>query len=78
MPALLITDIPRETKDPVWIAPVLWRYEFQNILATVIKAKQIKSEQALDNWEKVSKVLFENESEPSLSKVIGVKPIYSI
>jgi len=21
-----------EQKDPVWIVPVLWRYEFQNIL----------------------------------------------
>jgi len=31
-----------EEKDPVWIVPVLWRYEFQNILASAIKAKQIK------------------------------------
>jgi hypothetical protein len=31
-----------EEKDPVWIVPVLWRYEFQNILAAAIKAKQIK------------------------------------
>ena len=61
-----------EEKDPVWIVPVLWRYEFQNILATAIKAKQIKSEQALDIWEKVSKILIENECEPSASKVIDL------
>lgn len=35
-----------EERGPVWIVPVLWRYEFQNILATAIKAKQIKPEKA--------------------------------
>jgi predicted nucleic acid-binding protein len=67
-----------EEKDPVWIVPVLWRYEFQNILATAIKAKQIKPEQALDTWEKVLKVLIENECEPSASKVIDLIAQYGI
>jgi len=67
-----------EEKNPVWIVPVLWRYEFQNILATAIKAKQIKPEQALDIWEKVSKILVENECEPSASKVIDLVAQYGI
>jgi len=67
-----------EEKDPVWIVPVLWRYEFQNILASAIKAKQIKPEQALDIWEKVSKILIENECEPSASKVIDLVAKYGI
>jgi len=67
-----------EEKDPVWIVPVLWRYEFQNLLATAIKAKQIKPEQALDIWEKVSKILVENECEPSASKVIDLVAQYGI
>ena len=67
-----------EEKDPVWIVPVLWRYEFQKILATAIKAKQIKPEQALDIWEKVSKILIENECEPSASKVIDLVAQYGI
>jgi predicted nucleic acid-binding protein len=67
-----------EEKDPVWIVPVLWRYEFQNILASAIKAKQIKPEQALDTWEKVSKILIENECEPSPSKVIDLVAQYGI
>jgi predicted nucleic acid-binding protein len=67
-----------EEKDPVWIVPVLWRYEFQNILATAIKAKQIKPEQALDIWEKVSKILIENEYEPSASRVIALVAQYGI
>jgi len=61
-----------EEKDPVWIVPVLWRYEFQNILANAIKAKQIKPEQALNIWERVSNILIENECEPSASRVIDL------
>jgi predicted nucleic acid-binding protein len=61
-----------EEKDPVWIVPVLWRYEFQNILATAIRAKQLRPEQAQDVWDKVSNSLIENEWEPSVSKVIGL------
>ena len=67
-----------EDKDPVWIVPVLWRYEFQNILATAIKAKQIKPEQALDVWEKVSGILIENECEPSACMVIDLIAEYGI
>ena len=67
-----------EEKDPVWIVPVLWRYEFQNILASAIKTRQIKPEQALDIWEKVSQILIENECEPSASKVIELVAEYGI
>ena len=67
-----------EAKDPVWIVPVLWRYEFQNILATAIKAKQIKPGQALDTWEKVSRILIENECEPSASRVIDLVTQYGV
>jgi predicted nucleic acid-binding protein len=67
-----------EEKDPVWIVPVLWRYEFQNILASAIKVQQIKPEQALDVWEKVSRILMENECEPSPSKVIDLVAQYGI
>ncbi|MBM4338383.1 MAG: type II toxin-antitoxin system VapC family toxin [Deltaproteobacteria bacterium] len=67
-----------EEKDPVWIVPVLWRYEFQNILATAIKSKQIRPDKASEVWEKVSKALIENECEPSPSKVIDLVSQYGI
>jgi predicted nucleic acid-binding protein len=67
-----------EEKDPVWIVPVLWRYEFQNILASALKAKQIKPEQALNIWERVSNILIENEYEPSAFKVIDLVTQYGI
>ncbi|MBU1205328.1 MAG: type II toxin-antitoxin system VapC family toxin [Pseudomonadota bacterium] len=67
-----------EQKDPGWIVPALWRYEFKNILATAIKTRQIKPEQALDVWEKVFGILIENESEPSPAKVIDLVAQYGI
>jgi len=67
-----------EQKDPVWIVPVLWRYEFQNILATAIKAKEITPEKALYVWQRVSDILSENESEPSAAKVIELVAQYGI
>ena len=67
-----------EQKDPVWIVPVLWRYEFQNILATAIKAKQISQEHALVVWQKIAAILVENESEPSPAKVIDLAAKYGI
>ena len=67
-----------EQKDPVWIVPVLWRYEFQNILATAIKARQISQEHALGVWQRVAAILAENESEPSPAKVIDLVAQYGI
>jgi predicted nucleic acid-binding protein len=67
-----------EQKDPVLIVPVLWRYEFQNILATAMKAKQITPEHALGVWQRVAAILVENESEPSPAKVIDLVAQYGI
>mgnify|MGYP006267938881 CR=1 FL=1 len=67
-----------EEKDPIWIVPILWRYEFQNILASAIKTKQIKRGQALNIWERVSNILIENEYEPSASTVIDLVGKYGI
>jgi predicted nucleic acid-binding protein len=67
-----------EQKDPVWIVPVLWRYEFQNILATAMKARQITQEHALGVWQRVAATLVENESDPSPAKVIDLVSQYGI
>ena len=61
-----------EKNDSVWIVPTLWRYEFQNILATAIKAKQITAADAKEVWERVAGILADNESEPSPLKVQGL------
>ena len=67
-----------EKKDPVWIVPVLWRYEFQNILATAIKAKQITPDYALEVWQRVAGILVDNQSEPPPAKVIDLVAQYGI
>jgi predicted nucleic acid-binding protein len=67
-----------EQKDPVWVVPVLWRYEFQNILATAMKGKQISSEYALTVWQKIVALLVENESEPSPARVFDLVAQYGI
>ena len=67
-----------EEKDPRWIVPVLWRYEFQNILATAIRAHQISPASGLEIWQRVAAILLNNESEPSPGKVIDVVAKYGI
>jgi len=67
-----------EQKDPVWVVPLLWRYEFQNILATAMKVEQITAEKALIIWQNVSGILMENESEPSAARVIELIAYYGI
>jgi hypothetical protein len=67
-----------EQKDPLWILPDLWRYEFQNILATAIKAKQITPEHALGVWQRVAAILGENESVASPPKDIDPFAEYRI
>ncbi len=67
-----------QQKDPVWVVPVLWRYEFQNILATAIKAGQIASEHALEAWNRVYQIMSGNEADPSVVKVLELVNRYRI
>jgi predicted nucleic acid-binding protein len=67
-----------EQKDPIWVVPVLWRYEFQNILAIAIKTKLITAEEALVVWQRTAAILIKNEAEPSPEKVINLVARYGI
>jgi predicted nucleic acid-binding protein len=35
-----------EEADPVWVAPAVWRHELWNVLATLVKARQMSLELA--------------------------------
>ncbi len=61
-----------EKRDPVWIVPPLWRYEFQNILATAIRNGQLAPEDASEAWRKASAQLKANEHEPDPEAVIDL------
>jgi predicted nucleic acid-binding protein len=67
-----------ERRDPVWIVPALWRYEFQNILATAIRTRYLTAGEALTVWQRTAAILMKNESEPSPEKVINLVARYGI
>jgi predicted nucleic acid-binding protein len=58
--------------DNVWIVPPLWRYEFQNILAKVLWARQLTTEGAFQVWRVTVTRMAENEKEPSPENVIDL------
>ena len=64
--------------DPVWIAPPLWRYEFQNILAKNLWTRRMTMDAAVDTWRQVMEVMTDNEREPSPQKVIELSGRYRI
>jgi len=46
-------------KDPEWIAPMLWRYEFKNVLATQIRLLGLPVDHAVALFEKAEEVIVE-------------------
>jgi predicted nucleic acid-binding protein len=67
-----------ELIDSVWIMPTLWRYEFQNILATAIAARQITCDDALHVWREVLALMSDNERAPSAENVIELSARHRI
>ena len=67
-----------EQIDPVWIVPPLWRYEFQNILAKAIWARQIMPGDAVEVWRKARARMSSNEHEPSAERVIELSARHRI
>lgn len=67
-----------EQIDPVWIVPPLWRYEFQNILAKAMWARQIAPGDAVAVWRKVLSRMSGNEHEPSAGRVIELSARHRI
>lgn len=67
-----------EARDPVWIAPSLWRFEFQNILAKAIWARQITPEDATIVWADVTARMSENEADASAQIVLALSARHRI
>ena len=67
-----------EQIDPIWIAPALWRYEFQNILAKAVWARQITPDEAVRVWRDGFARMSDNESDPSADKVLELCSRYRI
>jgi len=67
-----------ESIDNLWIVPPLWRYEFQNILAKGLWARQFATDGALHVWRVVMARIADNEHDPSPDRVIELSSIYRI
>jgi predicted nucleic acid-binding protein len=48
-------------KDPVWIAPWLWRSEFRNVLALYVRQKLLTLQEALDIQTAAERLMSGNE-----------------
>ncbi|MDT8441852.1 MAG: type II toxin-antitoxin system VapC family toxin [Desulfuromonadales bacterium] len=48
-------------KDPEWIAPILWRSEFRNVLALYLRKNLLTLEQALEIQNEAEALLQDNE-----------------
>lgn len=59
-------------KDSVWIAPMLWRHEFLNILATAIRAKEVSVEKALTIWQDAVRFMSDSEREIDPSTILEI------
>lgn len=67
-----------ERLDPVWIVPPLWRYEFQNILATALRQGRMAPEEASAAWGRTAAQLQGNEREPDPESVIALAERFCI
>ena len=48
-------------KDPVWLAPYLWRSELRNVLAMNVQRHMINAELAFDIIQKAQKLMLDHE-----------------
>lgn len=58
------------TKDPQWIAPLLWRSEFRNVLVTYIQRKIILQEEALQIMHEAETLMRGGEYEVTSAQVL--------
>lgn len=58
--------------DSTWVAPLLWRSEFRNVLALYLRKKIISLQQALDIIDQAEHLMIENEYQPSSEAVLNL------
>ena len=58
--------------DPVWVAPVLWRSEFRNVLATTIRERGLALAQARELMQAATELMWNGEYEVHSGDVLGL------
>lgn len=59
-------------RDPHWVAPVVWRYEFRNVLATYMRRDLLTLSDALGVAEEAESQLRGKEHAPGSSDVLAL------
>lgn len=59
-------------KDPEWVAPLLLRSEFRNVLATLVRRRTIDSDSALLIMEEAERILDGNEFPVNSAEVLAL------
>lgn len=57
-------------KDPIWIAPTLWRSEFRNVLALYIRKNLMTFDNAIQIMEEAAALMQGGEFEPVSTQVL--------
>jgi len=58
--------------DPDWLAPVLWKSEFRNVLALYLRKKIITLEKEMQLQDTAETCIIQNEYEVSSSRVLAL------
>jgi predicted nucleic acid-binding protein len=58
--------------DSNWVAPILWKSEFRNVLALYLRKKIITLEKALQLQEQAESIMARNEYDVSSSQVLAL------
>jgi predicted nucleic acid-binding protein len=57
-------------KDPNWIAPLLWRSEFRNVLTLSVRRGLLKMDEAFDLMEQAEQLMSGHEHEVISSRIL--------
>ena len=57
-------------KDPEWVAPGLWRYEFMNVLATQVRVAGAPVDNAISYFEKAEEIVLPGPVEAPAAEVL--------
>lgn len=58
--------------DPVWMAPLLWRSEFFNVLAKHVQHRGMPLDLAVECWNDAARFVAGREHEPPRAAVLGL------
>lgn len=59
-------------QDPEWVAPALWRRELRNVLATLMRVRQLPLARALDAFRAAEALVGDVPVEPSVEDCLRV------